>query len=220
MAGRLHDRLADRLPGRQIFHDVSSIALGADFEQRIEDALKQSSVMLVLIDQDWLEVEEGKRRPRVWDPDDFVRLEIAWAVRHGLLIIPVLVDDAGMPDKNELPDDIADLASRNAAEIRNSRFADDFTRLLRAIEPRIDDFGADEAHRRAPAVWSAVGGALAALVLLFGLLIAHREITDEPMAARLGLWGSVLLVPLFALAGGLIGWRLRRRRGEGVDGRH
>ena len=48
--------------------------------------------------------------PRLWDADDYVRFEIAWALRHGLEVIPVRIDDAGMPHRDDLPDDIGDLA--------------------------------------------------------------------------------------------------------------
>lgn len=211
MAGRIRERLVDGLPDRSVFLDVQSIELGSDFETSIESELRRSSVLLVLIGTDWLAVEAGTERSRLFDPDDYVRREIAWALQAGMRIIPVLIDDAKMPGASSLPAEIGEFAMKNAAEVRNSRFDDDARRLLTAIDPRAWQPDPRTA-RRGRLLWSIAAGAAVGLAVLFGLLIAHQEITREPMAARLGLWGSVLLVPVFAVGGGLVGWRLHRRR--------
>ena len=218
MAGRIRERLVEGLPGRPVFLDVQSIELGSDFETSIETELRRSSVMLVLIGANWMGGDGGTGRSRLFDPEDCVRREIAWAQREGLRIIPVLIDDTKMPDPVSLPEEIDAFATKNAAEVRNSRFDDDVVHLLRAIDPGAAIPGRYVA-RRGRAIGSAVAGALAGLGILIGLLIAHQEITREPMATRLGLWGAVLLVPVFVVAGGAIGWRLHRRRGPGAGGR-
>jgi len=55
--------------------------------------------------------EQGNRR--LDKSDDFVRIEIASALKQDKLVIPVLVHDARMPKLEELPDDIKHLARRN-----------------------------------------------------------------------------------------------------------
>ncbi|MDJ0741550.1 MAG: toll/interleukin-1 receptor domain-containing protein [Gammaproteobacteria bacterium] len=220
MAGRIHDRLAERLPERRLFLDVSAIRPGSHFAQRIDAALQGSAVLLVLIGSRWMATAGDASRPRVWEADDYVRHEISTALRQGLTIIPVLVDDAKMPDRDALPAEIADLAMQNAAEIRNSRFADDFEQLLAAIvgETRRDGRGQAESRRRRRLA-TAGGAAVGVVVLLFALAL-HREATGEAVAASIGLPGAVALLPVAVLVGGLAGRRwLGRGPPDGGPGR-
>jgi hypothetical protein len=69
------------------------------------------------------------------DPRDYVRLEIAEALKRKKTVIPALVRDAPMPAEEELPDDIARLATRPAVELRDSRWFDDVRQLMGAIQP-------------------------------------------------------------------------------------
>lgn len=208
MAGRIHDLLTQRLGGRKTFLDVSSIAPGSNFERRIEGALRQSSVMLVVMGSRWSENVDGTSRSRLWDADDYVRFEIAWALRHGLEVIPVRIDDAGMPHRDDLPDDIGDLALKNAAEIRNSRFSDDFERLLAAIEGRGDAGTQRERSGPRRTILTTMAGGVGGVLLLLLALIAHHEVTGEPISNRIGLVGALALVPISAVGGA---WLARRR---------
>jgi hypothetical protein len=49
-------------------------------------------------------------------------------------VIPVLVQGAEMPQADELPDDLAALARRNAFELRDTRWRDDVRSLIAALE--------------------------------------------------------------------------------------
>jgi hypothetical protein len=62
----------------------------------------------------------GRRRLDI--PEDFVRLEIATALKRRIRVVPVLVEGAMMPESSELPDDLKALVRRNAVEIGHSRF--------------------------------------------------------------------------------------------------
>ena len=53
-AGRLSDRLARRFGARNVFHDVTAIAPGENFEQAIDRALIGSNAELVFIGPTWL----------------------------------------------------------------------------------------------------------------------------------------------------------------------
>lgn len=68
------------------------------------------------------------------NPEDFVRLEIAAALKRDIRVIPVLVDGASMPRVRDLPDDLKPLARRNAVEVSDTRFNTDADRLVGAIE--------------------------------------------------------------------------------------
>ena len=67
-------------------------------------------------------------------PDDIVRLEIEAALARGVRVIPILVEGAAMPGREDLPESLAGLARRNALLIRHESFRSDAGRLVTAIE--------------------------------------------------------------------------------------
>jgi sugar lactone lactonase YvrE len=135
LAGRLYDRLADRFGDDQVFMDVDTIALGVDFAEVITQALSTCQVLLAVIGPHWLTATDQDGRRRLDDPDDIVRLEIAAALERDIHVIPILIEGAQMPRRQELPENLASLARRNALSVRHESFRADAERLLAAIEP-------------------------------------------------------------------------------------
>jgi hypothetical protein len=134
LAGRLYDRLADRFGEAQVFIDVDAIELGVDFAEEISRAVAVCQVLLAVIGPSWLTVADQRGRRRLDDPDDIVRLEIEAALARGVRLIPILVEGAVMPGREDLPESLAGLARRNALVIRHESFRYDTGRLVAAIE--------------------------------------------------------------------------------------
>lgn len=132
--GRLYDHLSRVFDPATIFMDVSSILPGQDFVQALEEAVAGCDVFLAVIGPQWAQAadENGQRRLEQWN--DFVRIEIASALKQGKHVIPLLVGRASMPDPATLPDDLAPLARRNALEISHNRFAYDVETLIDAVK--------------------------------------------------------------------------------------
>jgi hypothetical protein len=130
-AGRLVDRLDEHF---KLFIDVDRIRPGADFTSVVRAAVDESDVLVAVIGLQWLTLaaEDGGRR--IDQPGDWVAEEIGTALRRGTLVIPVLVDGAQMPSRTELPEALADLASRQALRIAHESFAADSRRLIETIE--------------------------------------------------------------------------------------
>lgn len=154
-AGWLFDRLAEHFGPEQVFKDVDSIQLGEDFAEVIAAAVASCDVLLVLIGDQWLTAtgEDGDRR--LFDPKDYVRLEIESALARDVLVIPVLVDGARMPRPGELPPSLAGLTRRQALELSPSRFDSDTSQLLRVLDQTITGTQATQTspvggHRTAP----------------------------------------------------------------------
>src|SRR5579875_453986 len=116
--GRIYDRLKSRYGKEQIFKDVQSLPAGANFREYILKALKQCTVQLVIIGPNWLNAVDDDGKPRLYNPDDTVRLEIEVAMEHGILIIPVLADGAVMPHAEQLPPSLSPLVFHHALPIR------------------------------------------------------------------------------------------------------
>lgn len=125
IAGRLHDRLEMAFGDENIFKDVDDITPGADFRDVLRAALSECDVLLVLIGKNWTQ-------GRLFDENDFVRFEVATALRRDdMTVIPVLLDGAQMPTPDELPDDMRSLAYRNAVVVRHDPdFRRDVDRLI------------------------------------------------------------------------------------------
>jgi TIR domain len=105
-AGRLSDGLTDRLGTGNVFHDVGSIAPGVDFEAAILGALADTDATILVIGPDWATVKGPDHAPRLLQPDDYVRTEVAAALASGRPVVPVLVGDARLPTLDELPEDL------------------------------------------------------------------------------------------------------------------
>ncbi len=134
-ADRLHAALSRKIPKRNIFIDVDNIPVGVNFVQHLDQQVAQCDVLLALIGPDWLEArnpETGARR--LDDPKDFVRIEIASALKRGIPVAPILLDGAPFPPEHTLPDDLKALALRNGVEVRRLTFDADAERLIRGLD--------------------------------------------------------------------------------------
>ncbi|QPC82188.1 TIR domain-containing protein [Phototrophicus methaneseepsis] len=132
--GRLYDHLVQQFGVDDIFMDVDSIAPGADFVQVLEDAVASCDVFLAMIGPQWATIEDGNGERRLHQWNDFVRLEIASALKQQKWVIPVLVGQAQMPSPDMLPDDLQAFVRRNAIELSHQRFGHDVEKLIRAIK--------------------------------------------------------------------------------------
>ena len=111
VAGRLYDRLQAKFGRGNVFMDFDSIPPGVDFREQIEQMIERSSLVIALIGPKWLGPKADSGR-RIHETTDFVRLEIAYALKRNIPIVPVLIDNTVMPTTEELPADIGSLASR------------------------------------------------------------------------------------------------------------
>ena len=137
-AGRISDRLDSQLGSNHVFLDVDSIDLGVDFIDAIEKSVGSCDALIAVIGRNWLISADKEGKRRLDNPEDFVRIEIATALKRGVRVIPVLIDGAIMPGSAELPDDLKALARRNALEIRHNRFNDDCRLLIAALERALE----------------------------------------------------------------------------------
>ena len=96
-AGRLYGDLVEQFGPDAVFMDVAGIEVGRDFRKAIDEHVSSCGLLLALIGTSWLSSESGARRRRLDDSSDFVRLEIATALRRDIPVVPVLVRGAKMP---------------------------------------------------------------------------------------------------------------------------
>ncbi len=136
-AGRLFDDLAREFGEDAVFMDVAGIAAGRDFRRAIDENVASCGVLLAMIGRSWLTVTDAEGRRRLDEPADFVRLEIASALRRDIPVVPVLVQGAKMPRSQDLPEDLRELAFRNGVELTHARWDSDVQVLGRALRPYV-----------------------------------------------------------------------------------
>lgn len=134
-AGRLSDDLAESFSEDSVFMDVAAIQPGRDFRKAIDESIHQCSVLLAIVGPVWLEAKNALGEKRLEDESDFVRLEIASALQRDIPVVPVLVRGAKMPRAEQLPQDLRELAYRNAVELTHARWKSDLQILTRALKP-------------------------------------------------------------------------------------
>ena len=188
--------------GHTVFFDVSHVRPAVSYRDVINAALDKCDVAVVVIGPQWLQVTDKHGRRRLDDPQDVHRLEIARALaRFDVAVLPVLVDGAEMPDRDDLPEDIRALTERHAVTLLPSHWR----------------YGVQEVHQTVEAAvrgrWSAWGeavvvGALAAIPA--GVITQLEGLKTEHATARPGRQPAPARDP----ARGRVG--ADRRRGPGM----
>jgi hypothetical protein len=217
LAGRLADRLRAARHVSRVFIDVDEIAPGTDFVERLQTALKDCDVCVLLVGPAWHGPREGAP-PRIFDARDFVRLEAAAALASGRKIVPVLANGAAMPDPDALPEDLRALSRINAVAIRHAYFDHDIELLLDALLSRRKPGQAAVYLKRHPvqaALLRTLGGLVAAMALLIAGAAVHGAVTGRSLDETLGGPGPVwlLTIAVLALGAGAALVRPRLRRG-------
>lgn len=132
---RIYDYITSYFDKQNVFRDIDSITPGADFRRHIERAIEQCRVVLVVIGSRWLTLTDSSGRRRLDNEDDYVRVEIETALRRQIPLIPLLIEDVGMPSSDDLPASVIKLASRQGIVLRRDPdFLNDMERLVQALE--------------------------------------------------------------------------------------
>jgi DNA-binding beta-propeller fold protein YncE len=152
-AGRLYDSLVAALGAQSVFIDVDGIKPGADFVDVLEDVLRKCEVLVAVVGRRWLEATDDAGRPRLDDPDDFVRLELVRALgrseEHGdIRVLPLCVEGARMPRPDEIPADLASFARLQAFSLNHVTWRRDVARLLEWLDAHPPQGGVAARTRR------------------------------------------------------------------------
>jgi hypothetical protein len=178
-AGRLFDYLSSHFGPGNVFMDIDTIEPGDDFRKTVRNAVSACDVVLVMIGKQWLNATDGQGYRRLDQAGDWVRIEIATALADpDVRVIPVLLRNASMPGETELPDDLKELAWRNAIELSDSRFQHDAGKLVGVIERTVEKPGTvpltgqqkSKGMRTWPVVLASLGVLLVSGLALYGFI--------------------------------------------------
>lgn len=142
MRDRVYQALADRFGASEVFKSGRSIPAGADFAEILRRQAAECALMLVLVGPAWLDARGDDGMRLIDRAHDWVRVEIAMALKAGNRVVPVLLGDATMlPEASALPYEIADLARLQFLRVPETHLADELDRLCAAIAALLPDIG-------------------------------------------------------------------------------
>lgn len=135
VTGRIYDRLVEHFGRNVVFKDVESIPFGVDFRNHLREGVGCCQIVVAVIGATWLSVSDAEGKRRLDHPDDWVRAEIETALGRNIPVVPLLVGGSRLPNVDELPGDLKNLAYRNAAQARpDPDFHEDMNRLIKRLE--------------------------------------------------------------------------------------
>jgi hypothetical protein len=115
-----------------VFFDGRAMEGGDYWPEELDQGVRESDAMLVLIGNDWLDLRDrdDPTRRRLDNSEDWVRKEIALAFQKDLLVIPVLIDGVPMPDPVQLPANIRRLAYCQPMYLHARRLSQDTDEIV------------------------------------------------------------------------------------------
>lgn len=125
----LHERLAAKFGGDNVFLDVRGLKPGMKWLEEIKAHDADCGAFLALIGPRWKSsISQPGRHPT----EDYVRVEIEYALRRssGVDVIPVLVGNAVPPTRDGLPTSLHPLTSFQVARLREEHFDEDIENLI------------------------------------------------------------------------------------------
>lgn len=174
--------LERRYGGKRVFIDVDRIGKGLNFEATLMEVLSDCAALLVIIGPNWLKVD-GDGRRRIDDPDDYVRKEIEFALRHEIPVLPVLVGSAKMPSPADLPADVRALSLRMAAIVSHDNFPSDMLSIGQNLDQTLGRAIAFSRIVRFAKLQSVVVLLLLTMTIALGVL-SHSAVVDAALNAQ------------------------------------
>ena len=159
------DRLGRSFGEANVFIDVDRLLAGQRFDRELDKALAKCDVLIAVIGARWLEIlsehaQSGKR--------DYVRDEIAAALKRDIVVIPVMTGREGhmpsLPLQDDLPENIRDLVLYQKHNIVHESFSRDAAELVAAIKLVLGDKSGPR-PRRAIAIAAVIALLLTAVLL-------------------------------------------------------
>ncbi|MEM7678729.1 MAG: toll/interleukin-1 receptor domain-containing protein [Myxococcota bacterium] len=139
LVGRLYGHLEHHFQPAKLMMDAHLVRPGVDFIEKLQTDVRRIDVMLVMIGPHWIDAKDRQGRRMIELDNDHVRIELATALRHRKVIIPVLLDEGEAPTSADLPAAVRGLSRLSPLELRRRRFRSDARELVRVIKESLQE---------------------------------------------------------------------------------
>ena len=132
-AWALYLKLQERLGGANVFFDNGTLRPGMRWLEEIKAHLVGGGAFIALIGPNWM---SSLRTHLQRGGEDYVAAEIDLALRSGpgVTVIPVLVDDAELPGRGDLPLSLSGLSGCQHERLRHSHLSYDIDHLIARLD--------------------------------------------------------------------------------------
>jgi hypothetical protein len=191
IATRICERLATVFGTPNIIRDIDVGAAEEDRQFVVERAFAESDAVLLIIGPQWPGAVGENIYRALDDPDDYIHLEVAAALqRSNGGVIPVLVNGAEMPNRDDLPADLRGLTALTPHVIQSEpHFNRDLTRLIERLKTRFEppppEIGmfvrvSPEERRQLPWTWISLGAIIGVVIAMLAVLLAAPQLGLVP----------------------------------------
>ncbi|WP_188316636.1 TIR domain-containing protein [Solihabitans fulvus] len=125
--------LARHFGSELVFCDTN-LPPGGRYPDQLRAKLRTCDVLIAVLHAEWLQ-DLHARAER--DDVDWVHYEIKTALEEKKVVLPVLLDDAGLPARDALPNDITELVMRQRMILRATHFTNDLGDLVLELENHV-----------------------------------------------------------------------------------
>lgn len=133
--GRLYDKLTNEFGEDALFYDKERIGLGR-WPEYIHKALEECKVLIAVIGPDWYDIKDEQGRLRIKQSGDWVRREIATALKADKIIIPVCVNNAEFhTKKDKYPNSISGIVKYTSRNLNS--WKSDYNDLLSLLKDEL-----------------------------------------------------------------------------------
>jgi len=164
-AARIRDRLAAVFGAKNVFMDVENLVAGQRFDMALNKELAQCDVLLAMIGPRWLDLLKERQGS---GEGDFVREEIAAALKRAIPVIPILIDRTPLPSGDQLPEDLRNLVMHHKHDISHEHFSREVEDLIAAIKT-VSPKGADDSGSGRARTWGLIGAGAATAIAIAGV---------------------------------------------------
>ena len=117
--------------------DRSGISAGDVWPQRLQDVIREATVVLALIGPDWLKAADEYGRRKLDMSEDWVRNELVGAINSSKPLLPVLLPPlVRVPVAEALPVELRRLLEYQALSLREDHWDSDLNELVRLLVDR------------------------------------------------------------------------------------
>src|SRR5262245_8790152 len=198
---RVRDGLAHRFGGAKLFMDVDNLLAGQRFDEELAKALAACDVLIAIIGPRWMELLKAKSAS---GERDYVREEIAAALKRKIVVVPARVGREGrlspVPRPQDLPEEICELPFYQKHDVTLERFGRDIAELSEAI---VNVRRSKRPQRAAPrVVWGLIGATAVSVLAIVYFAASSWQWSDEaPKAAEWLQATSTNTTPIVLIVG-------------------
>jgi hypothetical protein len=185
--GRLYNILKEKFGKKNVFKDIVSMEGGDHIKEKIKNKIAYSDVMLVVIGKGWIEKHSSKSVNPVNEKEDWVEFEVQTAFSKKLVVLPVLVDNAPMPDSTLLPIELKEISEINAAELSYKHYEYDVKKLIQDIRLKTN-----EKRKAGLRTFKVLASIPIICICIFGLVSITKRLNTIEVGKKFG--GGIVFV--------------------------